>query len=112
MRVQWEGSECGETISFSMLIHSLPLQKGFTYHSPRGRYRFADIISATHQHYHGELCSQPLLQPSLAKLETFTMYLLRDKIKKKAEGFPRRPDWGKFKDTFAVIGSLGLSSCH
>lgn len=97
MRVQWEGSECGETISFSTLIHPLPLQKGFTYHSPRGWYRFARVISATHQHCHGELCSQPLLQPGLAKLKTLIMYLLGDKVKKKAEGFPRHPDWGSSK---------------
>lgn len=112
MCVQWEGAECGETISFSPLIHPLPLQKGFTHHSPRGWYRFADIGSATHQHYHGVLCSQPLLQPGLAKSETFIMPLLRDKVKKKAGGSPGHPDWGKFRDTFPVIGSLGLSSCH
>lgn len=85
MRVQREGCECGETISFSVLIHLFPLQKGFTYHSPKGWYRFVDVILATHQHYNDQLCLQPLLQPSLAKLKTFFIYLLRDKVKKKAK---------------------------
>ena len=78
MCVQWEGYECGETIGFCTLTHLFPLQKGFTYHSPKGWYRFIDVISATHQHYNDQLCLQLLLQPSLAKLKTFFIYLSRD----------------------------------
>lgn len=84
MRVQWEGSECGETISFSLLIHLFPLQKGSAYHSPKGWCRFVDVLLATHQHFNDQLCLQPLLQPSLAKLKTFCIYLSRDMVKKKA----------------------------
>lgn len=112
MCVQWEGYECGETIGFCTLTHLFPLQKGFTYHSPKGWYRFVDVILATHQHYNDQLCLQLLLQPSLAKLKT-VFYLFIERLgKEKSKSFPRHPDSGKFNDTFLVIGSLRLSSCH
>lgn len=70
---------------FSALIHLFLFKKVSLIAAPEDGAGFVDVILATHQHYNDQLRLQPLPQPSLARLKTFFIYLLRDEVKRKAK---------------------------
>lgn len=73
-------------------LHFLFKKVPFIYHSRKDHAGFVDVISAAHQHYNDQFCSQPLFQPSLAKLSTFFFLLRQSKErKKKSHCFPSPP---------------------